>query len=261
MSTVELFEWSYSPPDYFEEPLEVVRDEYIMSISPGHVEARVDSRVYVAHPRIRDEIHASLNDRFLGVQLLTFLPYELSDSQRTRLHPNGRKDAFIEPKTGTITITGGTVGIQVTSADDTVISDTKAERVAAKRTLAELVQHHRPSNPTLAIMLNSFSNAIRDPQNELVHLYEVRDALSKYFGDKSATIATLGIPASAWSRLGQLSNDEPLRQGRHRGKSGLTLRDATHTELKEARDIARSMLSLYIEYLEKLKKQVGKSDG
>ena len=248
MRTEELFDWTYSPADYFEETFEIVRDNYTMRISPGTVEARVASKTFAENPTIRDEIQAALNDRFLGAQLITFRPYELSDSRRTRVHTNGRKDVFIELKGGVAIASGGTVDIRVTNADG-VVYDSKAERTAAKRRLADLVQLHRPSSPALAAMLTSFGNAIRDPQNELVHLYEVRDALSAELGGKSDAIATLGLAASAWSRLGQLSNDEPLRQGRHRGKGGAALRDATHTELQEARDIARSMLSLYVNHL------------
>ena len=248
MSTHELFEWTYTPPDYFEEPFEVVRDDYTMTILHGKVEARVASNTFADNPAIRDEMHAFLNDRFLGAQLIAFRPYELSDSRRTCVHPDGRKDVFIELKGVAAVASGGMVDIRVTNADG-VVYDSKAERTAAKRRLAELVQFHRPSSPTLTAMLTSFGNAIRDPQNELVHLYEVRDALSVAFGGKSNVIAMLGLTSAGWSRLGQLSNDEPLRQGRHRGKSGVALRDATHAELQEAREIARSMLSLYVNHL------------
>ena len=94
---------------------------------------------------------------------------------------------------------------------------------------------------------------MRDPDNELVHLYEIRDGLSKRFGDERAAKSALGIAPSAWSRIGQLCNDEALRQGRHRGKSVGGLRDATDAELMEARGIARSMIESYLQYLERLK--------
>jgi hypothetical protein len=248
MSTQELFEWDYSPSNYFEEPFEVVRDDYTMAISPGKVEAWVASNTFSQNPAIRSEMQAFLNDRFLGVQLLVFRPYELSDSRRTCVHLDGRRDVFIEFKGVAAVAAGGTVDIRMTNADGTVY-DSKEDRVAAERRLAELVQLHRSSSPALAAMLTSFGNAIRDPQNELVHLYEVRDALSVELGGKSKAIATLGLTSAAWSRLGQLSNEEPLHQGRHRGKSGAALRDATQTELQEAREIARSMLSLYVNHL------------
>ena len=248
MSTQELFEWEYSPSDYFEEPFEVMRDDYTMTISPGKVAAWVASNTFAQNPEIRSEMHAFLNDRFLGVQLMVFRPYQLSDSRRTCVHQDGRRDVFIELKSVAAVAAGGTVDIRMTNADGTVY-DSKEERIAAKKRLAELVQLHRSSNPALAAMLTSFGNAIRDPQNELVYLYEVRDALAVELGGKSNAIATLGLTSAAWSRLGQLGNDEPLRQGRHRGKSGAALRDATQAELQEAREIARSMLRLYVNHL------------
>jgi hypothetical protein len=221
-----------------------------MNVSPGKVEARVASHAFSRIPEIRSEMHAFLNDRFLGVQVLAYRPYHLSNSRRTSIHGDGSRHVFIELK-GLPALGGvGTVDIRVNSADGTVY-DSKEERIAKKRKLAELVQLHKPSSPPLAAMLTSFKNAISDPQDELVHLYEVREAPLVTFGAKAnVVIAKLGLNPSAWSRFGKLCNGEPLRQGRHRGKSVETLRDATHNELKEAREIAQSMNERYVHYLD-----------
>lgn len=249
MSPVEIFEWEFSPADYFEESFNVVRDEYSLSVRPGKAEARVSAELYASDPTIRQRIQASLNDHLLGVQLLTFRPYTLSSARRTREHPDGRRDTFIELEGISVIAMGGSVDCRITAADGTVLADTKADRIAEKRVLAERIAKYRPSSPTLASMLSSFGAATRDPQNELVHLYEVRDALSSELGGKTGAMRTLGIPAATWSRLGQLCNDEPLRQGRHRGKGGASLRDATDAELSEARELARSMLRAYVNLL------------
>jgi len=91
---------------------------------------------------------------------------------------------------------------------------------------------------------------VNDSKNESVHLYEIRDELSRHFkGEKSARSAT-SIAKSQWSSLGRLSNDEPLSQGRHRGKSLGVLRDATKEELQEARSIARAMIEGFLNHLE-----------
>ncbi len=103
-------------------------------------------------------------------------------------------------------------------------------------------------------ILRSYSAAVNDPKNELVHLYEIRDALSQHFGGESAATTALQISSAQWSRLGQLSNNEPLTQGRHRGKQLGVLRDATNAELTEARDIARAMIESYLAYLHADKK-------
>jgi len=94
-------------------------------------------------------------------------------------------------------------------------------------------------------MLLSYDAGVRDPNNELVHLYEIRDALSTKFGGENSVRAALTITSAQWSRLGQLCNHEPLRQGRHRGKSGEAMRDASEAELAESRSIARAMIEAW----------------
>ena len=83
-----------------------------------------------------------------------------------------------------------------------------------------------------------------------MHLYEIRDALCTKFKGEHPTRAALGIGRTEWSRFGALCNDEPLRQGRHRGQKAGALRDATESELIEARGIARAMIEAYLQYLE-----------
>jgi hypothetical protein len=250
MSSVEHFEWTFSPSDYFEEVVEVARNEYVLTIANGTVKAMVDSVAFERRPLVREQMEKSLNDRFMAVQLLTHRPYQLSKSSRTRVHDDGHRDIFIECEPGHIVLTGGIVDITVTDAHGNVISDSRRDRLQRKRDLSELVSRHRGVNKFVDVMLKSYDAAVRDPQNELVHLYEIRDAISSCFGGKSASLAALGISATDWSRVGQLCNDEPLRQGRHRGKASLALRDATESELTEARSIARSFLEEYLNYID-----------
>lgn len=246
MSAIVVFEWNFSPSDYFEVPIEIVRDDYTLTIAHGKAEAKLDSATYEANPSIRQTLHEGLNDRFLGVQLLTHRAYELSRSTKTRVHPDGRKDVFLEVEPARIVITGHPVDFQVRDKDGNIISDSKRDRIEKKKSLADLVSAYRATDETLASLLRSHDAAVRDPNNELVHLYEIRDALSvKFGGDKEARSA-LGISSADWSRFGLLCNNEPLRQGRHRGKTGAALRDATESELVDARRIARGMTEAYL---------------
>jgi hypothetical protein len=61
--------------------------------------------------------------------------------------------------------------------------------------------------------LTSYASAVSDPRNELVHLYDVRDALSTHFRGEQNARAALNIPQSEWRRLGVLANVEPIEQG------------------------------------------------
>jgi hypothetical protein len=245
-----MLDWTFSPPDYFEEPIEISRQDYTMTIADGQVHAKIDSTIYEAKPEMRAELHDALNDRFLGVQLLTHRAYELSRPNVTRVHPDGRRDVFAEIEPMSIRVSMGAVDFRRTDKDGNVIADSKQERIDKKKSLAELIAAHRAKDTLLDSLLCSQTAAIRDPNNELVHLYEIRDALCTKFKGEHPTRAAPGIGRTEWSRFGALCNDEPLRQGRHRGQKAGALRDATESELIEARGIARAMIEAYLQYLE-----------
>jgi hypothetical protein len=94
-------------------------------------------------------------------------------------------------------------------------------------------------------MFQGLVGAMDDPANELVYLYEVRDAAAKHFQKATLAQKALGLSKSDWSRLGGLANDLPLKEGRHRGRMAGSLRNATETELGEARGIARYVVESF----------------
>lgn len=198
---------------------------------------------------MRDSLHRNLDDRFLGVQLLTHKPCKLSEASMHRLHPDGRKDltVFLEPLV--MTLTPGNVDFVVKDKDGNIINDSRKDWVEKKKELAELAETYS-SNPVAANLLASYKAAVNDSDNELVHLYEIRDALKKLFSGEKKARKTLKLSASDWSRLGQIANNEPLKQGRHRGQSTGELRDASEEELTEARKISRNFVEAYLVYLD-----------
>ena len=246
MSAVVVLEWTFSPADYFEVPIEIAGDDYTLTIDQGKAEARLDSAAYERNPSVRQTLHETLNDRFLGVQLLSHRAYALSRSSMIQVHPDGRKDIFLEVEPARISVTGQRADFKISDAKGNIVADSRRDRIEKKKKLADLVSTHRPSDEILASLLRSYDAAVRDPSNEFVHLYEVREALFRQFGGEKKTRSALGISSSDWKRFGLLCNDEPLRQGRHRGKAGGALRDATEPELAEARDIARGMIEAYL---------------
>lgn len=84
--------------------------------------------------------------------------------------------------------------------------------------MADLIEKYR-GDTLVGSLLNSYEAAINDPANELIHLYEIRDALVAKFGKEKAAKQTLGINKDQWDIIGRVANSEPLRQGRHRGKN------------------------------------------
>jgi len=106
------------------------------------------------------------------------------------------------------------------------------------------------NDDVLKSLLNSYNAAVREPNDELVHLYEIRDALVLKFGNQNTTKSALGISKEDWSCFGDVTNKASIQQGRHRGRSGGALRDATDDELFKARRIAGTMIEAYLRYLD-----------
>jgi hypothetical protein len=253
MDDVVVLEWTFSPPDYFEEAIRVEREGYTMVINNGKVEARIDSTAYDREHNMRDELHNILNDHFLGVQLLTHKRYELSESSMYRVHADGRREITLFVKSAEYISVVGSIDLVVKDKDGNVLSDSRRDRIEKKKELAALVEKYRKQDEFVDSMLAFYEASIHDPKNELVHLFDIWEALAKRFGDEKSVKTTLAISDSERRKLGTLANDAPLRQGRHRGKKVGELRDATETELEEARAIARKMIEAYLHYLDRLK--------
>jgi hypothetical protein len=250
MHDVVILEWTFSPPDYFEEAIRVERENYTMVILDGKVEARINPAAYDKEHHMRDELHNVLNDHFLGVQLFTHKPYELSESSMRRLYADGHKEITLFIKSVEEISVVGSVDFILKDKDGNVLSDSRRDRIEKKKALASLVEKYRKHDEFVDTMLAFYEASIHDPKNELIHLFDIWEALVKRFGDKKSVKTTLAISDSDRRRLGTLANDAPLREGRHRGKKVGELRDATTTELEEARNIARKMIEAYLNYLE-----------
>ncbi len=181
MSTVVVLEWTFSPPDYFETPIEILRDDYTMIIADGKAEAKIDSAIYDANPSMRAALRNALNYQFLAFQLFSHRKYELSNSTIIR---DGFKEYILECGTATIKLTCGAVDFKKWDKDGNVVVDTKRDRIEEKKRLADLINRHQADDKVLGLLLQSYYASRRDPNNELVHLYEIRDALSSKFAAK-----------------------------------------------------------------------------
>jgi hypothetical protein len=154
----------------------------------------------------------------------------------------GTRNIAMTVGTGAYLVTGGQVDFVVTDAAGNVKADSKAERIVAETSFVRELAQKAAKSATLRAMLDSYGQATDDPDNELVHLYEIRDAASKHYGGEKAARDALGITKTNWQALGRLANDEPLVEGRHRGRQVGSLRNATEAELETARSVARSII-------------------
>jgi len=242
MDTVVL-EWEYSPPDYFDSPIKIeTQDKCNIEIDNGKAVVKIDSVVFDANPLMSDALNHVLKARFIGAQLVRHKKFTLSSPAKTIVHPDGCRDYFlqVEPTRVTVKVTGN----QQIFRDGKVVPDPKLDEISFTLRI-----HKHPNDKVLAKMLRGYSDAVDEPDHELVHLYEIRDAISKKFSDDKKARSALKISYDDWSDLGKLCNEDPLLEGRHHGKHE-NLHNATNAELSKARKIAKDMIDAYLSYLE-----------
>ena len=249
MSETYRIKWTFTPPDYFEESIHLKYDDIELWIEEGEIKAELVEDEYGKVKIVREKLHESLNNRFLGVQVITHKPYELSKASIESLNPDGGVILYAEANIGGTSFMSST-GFTLVAGDGNIIVDKRKERIEKIYNFADLVEKYKGTDAVVDSIVLSYHNAVEDPDNELVHLYEIRDALQTKFGGKESTKDCLNISNSNWQRFGELTCVEPLNQGRHRGQHPGNLRDATQEELKEARKIAQEMIESYLGYLE-----------
>lgn len=247
--TVQL-EWKYSPETYLEEPISIPFAGGDLEIKDGVAIARIDPELYHADSTIREALTRQIESRLHAVMIMTHKDFELSKPFRADIRQDGKRNHFIEVDSCVVTMSVGRVDLIVQDKDGNIVLDSKRERLDKQKRFASLVDKHRHSDATLDQMLISYQESVKDPDDELVHLYEIRDCLSEKFGAKKNAIQKLGITTAEWDEIGELANSLPLKQGRHRGKAAGTLRDAEIAELEKARKTVAYLIEKYLEYLE-----------
>jgi hypothetical protein len=245
-------EWQYTPPDYFEEAISISEQGVQLSISNGLAIANIEQSLFEDNPEIPKNLTKAIKSRLQSVQIMSHKDFSLGKPSRTDVKENGSKIIYVEVEPFVCKTSFGNVDLVVLDRDGKIISDTKLERLDKQKWFAETIDKYRSSNDTLDQMLKSYQMAVKDPNNELVHLYEIRDALSKKFGKKKTALKRLVVTQKEWDVIGDLANHSPLKEGRHRGKAAGFMRDAEPAELESARKSTATLIEKYLFYLERL---------
>jgi hypothetical protein len=244
-------EWTYSPKEYFEAPFEIQEDGYLINIEEGLIKAEIQPNLFNKNNRIAEDLTQHLENFFQGVQVVGHKLYCLSDSKVHIFKKGGGK---------VINLTANIVGevaisdhadVVLTDSKGNIVTDSRQERIERKKEFGLLAAKHMNHDNVVKALFQSYAAAVRDSQNELIHLYEIREIIKKPFKTEKTTRKVLKISNTRWKRLGELANNAPLMQGRHRGQNPGELRNATNAELSEARNIAQAFIYAYLNYIER----------
>jgi hypothetical protein len=231
-------EWNYEPTDFFEAPYQYAETDFELEIDSGRAKATLTAPT----PSDREaHVRSVVKSLFLIRQLQVHRNYTL-EGPTISMYSAGHKNVVVEVGSAIMTLTSGSVDFIIQDPAGNVVRDSKAERIAEDTSLLNLLAPKLQLSATLRNLMASYSKAVADPADEFLHLYEIRDAISHYYGSEHAARQALGIGENKWKRLGLLANVEPLEQSRHRGKHSQGHRPATSQELEEARKLVREWI-------------------
>jgi hypothetical protein len=241
--------WTYEPQDLFEQPTELE--------VAGHL-ARADEGIVTVHlpgdqsqdSALRDHLEETLSQLLRGQALARRRHSALLPGSTAFVDDQGNRSISLSVGCAVTVCTGGKADFVIKRGDGTIVRDTRAERICRQAGLAELVGRWGGRDSALDKMLDSHARAAADPRNFLIHLYEIREALGMRHRGDSRAREVLGISAARWSRLGLLTNDLPLLEGRHRGKHQAELRPASAAEQEEAWGLADELIEAYLRWLD-----------
>ena len=241
-------QWRYEPTDFYKIPASVTVNSYEITFDGGVAISWVSD---VREEKIK-QLVVSLSKRLRSV----VLSFQCQAHQRLDLvegysyceiHENGSSGSVvIKPAPAILYAKGGIGAVVIRDAEGNILTDSRLDAAAAGKDFAELILSAPEDHPLVLRLLKAYENAIHEPQNELIHLYEIRDALSEKYGNTAYEI--LGLSEKSWNRFGKIANKLPLTQGRHRGRSKV-LSKANSKVLEYMRTYAREMIVAYIKHL------------
>lgn len=241
-----VLEWTYEPDALFEEPCTLSCLGGEISISEGKVRGEFDGSYYDQGREFRDRVHAYVYAQFMAQQVQMQRDFHLSKASMARECPNGRRDVTAFPQPLIMTAVVGRADITIRDSDGNVVQDTKVERRNKQREFRNDVARLLPNDLILRRMLQSYRTALSDKENMLIHLHEVREALvTECGGDSTNAKSLLDVSSSDWSRFGRLANNEPVREGRHRGRH-VELRPAPKSEIEWALEFSKELIEKYV---------------
>ncbi len=238
-------EYGYSPADYFEAPVLWSSPEYRLRLEDGLARATLGAPADPVEAATSNAVRAQVQAHLSARQLRTHRPFKIDGPRIEQHRADGRRDVTVALSGAIVVVAGGSVDFVLQDASGRVVRDSKAERIAEEQAFMCLIANAGERHPLVAQLLGSYNTAVANPETELVHLYEIRDALQKYFKGAQKARKRLGITKRDWKRLGALADTEALEEGRHRGQHLSGCRPATPAERQEARGIARRLIEAF----------------
>jgi hypothetical protein len=236
--------WTYEPTDFLESPAYVVFAHGELHADEGKANYTLSTPTDPLPAELRNAIVEEVRYFFDAARFVKHIDVKLSEPSEVQYDEKGGRSVSAALMGQGLTLRGGLVSVLIEGPGE-IVRDSRVDRIQSEMAFIGAVTPKMAHSEPLRRMLQSYGQAVRDPANELVHLYEVTDAITKYFDGGANTLKALPAVRGPLKALGQLSNNPEIRQGRHRGRRIGPLRDATDSELADARLNVRKMIEAF----------------
>lgn len=236
--------WGYSPEDLFFGAETFSVPHGALTLASGTavlvLRAPMDPVSELIIEQGRDAVHAIL----MGALLVSRRPCRLNESVTTHQVSDTGVSSHIIAGSGALVARSATVAVSVQVHDKFRVLISNSEQLQRQAMHESILAIHPKimRSATLRSLLQSYERSIEDSENELVHLYEIHDALKVHFGSQAQAEAAFPGAATNLRTLGKFANFLPLAQGRHRGSHAGNLRPATVQELGDMRSAALALI-------------------
>lgn len=244
-----ILEWKYDPKSYFESDIVFDDNELRMRMFDGSVKLELLNYNSDFEPD-HEKYNSFVESYFIAEMIGKRTYYDLKIGAIVIEDNDGLKEEILIPWIVTHNMSfSAKVRVIKNDKDGNILYDSEEEEKKKLLELLKNIQNVYDKDEVVPHIIKSFKNSILFPDDELVYLYEIIDAIQTYFKSKSKALHELKISKANWSELGKICNKLPLKQGRHRGQMIGTIKDSSAFELETARSISKKIIHTFIDYL------------
>lgn len=182
-------EWSFSPKDYFEEDININIEGYKVKIpNDGLIKLDIPFEDKIDEItddilKLRDSLTEQLNALFLGVQSITGEAYKLENPRLYEVHADGKKFQLLSAMVNAGSCKAS-IDFIIEDQNNCVIQDTKRERIAKKEKIVKTINSFFCEDLCLRSILYSYQRSLREPNNKLIHLYDIKTAIESKISER-----------------------------------------------------------------------------
>lgn len=242
--------WGFTPVDLLHAPFDATQRDLSIRCFEGKVVGTLSVACENMSPARLKEHERLVRNILTLASVRAMKSFTLAAPDIVQYYEDGTSRKIVLAS-GTCTLSlSVSADFEVHDSAGRVTFSSREERISGQAAFVTQGLRQFEAEGILSALIESFYTAMRNPDHELVHLYEIRDALQRHFGNARAARTALGVTEAAWQRLGELANTLPLTEGRHRGVALGQLRRATSYEVREARQLSFALIERYMTYLD-----------